>query len=102
MHKRNRQFTTNFSQQDLAECALKQEKATWLSGTISYWDDEKGRGYIQPLKTTDFSPYENGWYYFTYTTLTERKYSPKVGDEVNFRIKRVDWNEVAEIMEVVL
>lgn len=77
-----------------------QEKADWKVGVIVWWDDEKGKGYIQPLKTIDNSPYGKGQYYFTYITLTEREYSPKVGDEVKFRTRREGLYLMAEIMEV--
>ena len=77
-----------------------QERPDWKTGIISYWDDEKGKGYIQPTKTSDLSPYDKGLYYFTYVTLDEAKYTPVVGDTVSFRLRRAGLHQIAEIMEV--
>lgn len=77
-----------------------QERIDWKAGTITYWDDEKGRGYIQPIKANEQSPYDKGWYYFTYVTLDEAKYTPVVGAEVLFRLRRAGLHQIAEIMEV--
>ncbi len=99
MRNRKRDTIHNYSEDPAV--VREQERPDWKTGTITYWDDEKGKGYIQPLKPSDASPYDKGWYYFTYVTLDEAKYTPIVGEVVTFRLRRAGLHQIAEIMEVV-
>lgn len=100
MQKRPKFFGGRVSLSELIADTKAEDKLNWVTGTIAFWDDEKGRGYIQPLKTIDNSPYGNGQYYFEYTRLTGAEYSPKVGQEVKFRVRNTGGVTIAEIMEV--
>jgi hypothetical protein len=98
MQKRNRGYFNDQPADSVSVRAV--EKPTWIKGTISFWDDERGKGYVLPERASDLSGYERGWYFFCYTGFKERTYSPRVGDVVLFRTKLIGSAAVAEIMEV--